>query len=172
MILDLESDGFGDRSLFEGFVATKDSDEKSGGEVVGYSTYYFSYSTWQGKTLFMEDMYIKPEHRKHGIALSFYHLISQVQKQFRRPSSHRQSAEKFMSLIGLRCILFQRAVAEKCKEINMIVLDKNEPAKKLFTSLGAVDLTANPGWLCYRIHRQEIRKLAHKNFLHQHLAQK
>ena len=72
MNLDLESDGFGDRSLFEGFVAS------GGSEVVGYSTYYFTYSTWQGKTLFMEDMYIKPEHRKHGIALSFYHLISQV----------------------------------------------------------------------------------------------
>ena len=67
--------------MFEGFVATMIdiTDDKSGGsEVVGYSTYYFTYSTWQGKTMFMEDMYIKPEHRKHGIALSFYHLISQV----------------------------------------------------------------------------------------------
>lgn len=84
MILDLESDGFGDRHLFESFVAaTKNREnEENDGEVVGYSTYYFTYSTWQGKTLFMEDMYIKPEHRKHGIALSFYHLISQVQNYF------------------------------------------------------------------------------------------
>lgn len=51
----------------------------------------------------------------------------------------------------------------------MIVLNSNVQAKKLFTSLGAVDLTANPGWLCYRIHEPEIRNLSSKDFLNQRL---
>ena len=74
IFIDLENYGFGDRSLFEGFVATVGEQ----GDIIGYTTYYFTFSTWQGKTLFMEDMYILKQHRKHAIALSFYHLISQV----------------------------------------------------------------------------------------------
>ncbi|CAG2236928.1 SAT [Mytilus edulis] len=35
--------------------------------MVGYLLYYFTYSPWVGKKAFMEDFYVKPEHRNKGI---------------------------------------------------------------------------------------------------------
>ncbi|XP_076096458.1 thialysine N-epsilon-acetyltransferase-like isoform X2 [Mytilus galloprovincialis] len=35
--------------------------------MVGYLLYYYTYSPWVGKTVYMEDFYVKPEHRKKGI---------------------------------------------------------------------------------------------------------
>lgn len=43
------------------FVAEKDT------QIVGFALYYFSYSTWKGKSLYLEDIYIKNEYRKMGI---------------------------------------------------------------------------------------------------------
>ncbi|XP_055375105.1 thialysine N-epsilon-acetyltransferase isoform X4 [Condylostylus longicornis] len=34
---------------------------------IGYALCFFSYSTWQGKSYFIEDIYIRPEYRKKGI---------------------------------------------------------------------------------------------------------
>lgn len=81
----LEEDGFGSRRLYEGFIA--ESDELK--EIVGCATYYFTYSTWYGKSLYMEDMFIKPEHRKNRIAVSFFHLVSQVSRKLNHHFCHR-----------------------------------------------------------------------------------
>ncbi|VDI27623.1 Hypothetical predicted protein [Mytilus galloprovincialis] len=35
--------------------------------MVGYLLYYYTYSPWVGKTVYMEDFYVKPEHRNKGI---------------------------------------------------------------------------------------------------------
>jgi GNAT superfamily N-acetyltransferase len=37
-----------------------------GDVVVGYSLFFFSYSTWVGKCLYLDDLYIKPEFRVKG----------------------------------------------------------------------------------------------------------
>lgn len=34
--------------------------------VVGYGLYYFSYSTWKGRNIYLEDIYVKPEYRGSG----------------------------------------------------------------------------------------------------------
>ncbi|KAI9561078.1 hypothetical protein GHT06_012034 [Daphnia sinensis] len=122
----LEVDGFGRRSFYEGFVA----ESHKFNQVVGYAVYYFTYSTWQGKSLYMEDMYIRPEDRKNRIAVSFFHLVSQA------------------------------ALIENCTRLNFCVLESNKPAAKLFQSLGAVDLTLKEGWHYYRIPRLGIEELA------------
>jgi len=46
----LEQDGFGSRPFYEAFVALT----KSTKQTVGYAMYFFTYSTWQGKSLYME----------------------------------------------------------------------------------------------------------------------
>jgi GNAT superfamily N-acetyltransferase len=39
------------------------------GEAVAYSVCFFNYSTWLGRPgLYIEDMYVRPEHRRKGIA--------------------------------------------------------------------------------------------------------
>lgn len=38
-------------------------------EVIGISLYYPRYSTWKGRCFYLEDLYVKPEHRGRGIGL-------------------------------------------------------------------------------------------------------
>ena len=35
--------------------------------ITGYAACFFSYHTWSGKSLYMDDLYVKPEYRKQGI---------------------------------------------------------------------------------------------------------
>ncbi|CAC5405590.1 speG [Mytilus coruscus] len=57
----LQRDGFGNNSLFHCLVAEVNKD------IIGYLLYYYTYSPWVGKTVYMEDFYVKPEHRNNGI---------------------------------------------------------------------------------------------------------
>lgn len=71
----LEKDGLEDK-LFQCFVAEKDS------SVVGFALYYFGYSTWKGKTLYLEDFVVKETHRGDGIgAMLFERLIQEANHQ-------------------------------------------------------------------------------------------
>lgn len=46
-------------------------------EIIGFALYYNSYSTWKGKCLYLEDLYVQEGRRKHGIgALLFEKIIS------------------------------------------------------------------------------------------------
>ncbi|MFY0651497.1 MAG: GNAT family N-acetyltransferase [Cyclobacteriaceae bacterium] len=53
----MEEDGFGKNPIFEFFVAEKN------GEIVGLSLYYYRYSTWKGKRLYLEDIIVTETHR-------------------------------------------------------------------------------------------------------------
>jgi GNAT superfamily N-acetyltransferase len=51
-----------EKDFFNCFVA-----ETSDQEIVGYVTWFFCYYTWIGKSLYMDDLYVKPEYRATGI---------------------------------------------------------------------------------------------------------
>ncbi|CAG2114594.1 unnamed protein product, partial [Medioppia subpectinata] len=75
----LERDGF-DRSgdpLFRTFVAERTADDGSR-EPIGYALYYSKYNTWEGRTLWMEDLYVKSEYRGSGVGFA---LMQAVTKQ-------------------------------------------------------------------------------------------
>ena len=36
-------------------------------QLVGFVLYNFTYSTWEGKQVYMEDLYVQPQHRSKGI---------------------------------------------------------------------------------------------------------
>ena len=36
-------------------------------QLLGFALYFFTYSTWEGKCVFMEDLYVQPDHRGKGI---------------------------------------------------------------------------------------------------------
>ena len=57
----LEQDGFGDTRFFRCNVA------QVGSELVGFTLYYYTYSTWEGKQVYMEDLYVQPSFRSQGI---------------------------------------------------------------------------------------------------------
>ena len=85
-----------------GFVAVNDADE-----IVGYATYFFGYYTWIGKSLYMDDLYVRPDFRGAGVGTK---LISEV-------------------------IAF--AKAENCKKLRWQVSEWNQPAIDFYKSLGA-----------------------------------
>ncbi len=41
--------------------------ENENQEIIGFALYYFGYSTWKGQTIYLEDLYVKPEFRKLGV---------------------------------------------------------------------------------------------------------
>ncbi|XP_050084865.1 thialysine N-epsilon-acetyltransferase [Anopheles aquasalis] len=45
--------------------------------LIGYAICYYSYSTWQGKSLALEDIYIRPQHRGNGYGELFFRALAQ-----------------------------------------------------------------------------------------------
>jgi GNAT superfamily N-acetyltransferase len=66
---DLVRDGFGETPLFYTFVAEVDS------EIIGIVLYYYRYSTWKGKTIHLEDLIVKENHRGTGAGTALYNEI-------------------------------------------------------------------------------------------------
>ena len=46
--------------------------------IVGYALYFFTYSTWEGSSLYLEDLYVKPSHRGTGIGTALWREIAKV----------------------------------------------------------------------------------------------
>lgn len=57
----MELDGFGLNSVFGFFVAETD------GRIVGLALYYYRYSTWKGKRLYLEDIIVTQSQRGKGV---------------------------------------------------------------------------------------------------------
>jgi len=68
---ELLEDGFGDKPMYQCIVAEHQ------GEVIGFALYYIRYSTWQGKTVFLEDFLVEDEYRSKGVGkLLFEEMIA------------------------------------------------------------------------------------------------
>jgi GNAT superfamily N-acetyltransferase len=65
----LAKDGFGAIPQFHALIAEWDS------EAAGFALYFNYYSTWQGKGLHLEDLYVRPVIRGRGIGTA---LIAEV----------------------------------------------------------------------------------------------
>lgn len=46
--------------------------------VIGFALYYTSYSTWKGKCLYLEDLYIKAELRRSGVGKKLFQRVAEV----------------------------------------------------------------------------------------------
>jgi GNAT superfamily N-acetyltransferase len=88
----MEIDGFGPNPIFGFFVAEVES------VIVGLTLYYWRYSTWKGKRLFLEDLIVTESQRGSGIG----------------------------KLLFDRTI--QKAIDENCSGMMWQVLEWNEPA--------------------------------------------
>lgn len=88
----MEEDGFGENPVYGFFVA------ETNGKIVGISIYYYRYSTWKGKRLYLEDIIVTESMRGKGIG----------------------------KLLFERTIL--KAKEENCNGLSFQVLEWNEPA--------------------------------------------
>lgn len=69
--------GFGKDKLFEFFVAEKE------GKIIGIALYYFKYSTWKGKCLFLEDIIVTESERKNGYGKLLFEAVAKVAKELK-----------------------------------------------------------------------------------------
>src|SRR5688500_7068894 len=60
-VLKMEEDGFGFNPLFGFFVAENENG------IVGMSLYYYRYSTWSGKRIYLEDIIVTEKERGKGL---------------------------------------------------------------------------------------------------------
>ncbi|EGD82004.1 N-acetyltransferase [Salpingoeca rosetta] len=63
-------DGFEEPRRFHCFVAENDQ-----GQVVGYALYFFIYSTWEGVSMYLEDLFVRKEERGKGYGMALVQAV-------------------------------------------------------------------------------------------------
>ncbi|MBZ5561647.1 MAG: GNAT family N-acetyltransferase [Acidobacteriia bacterium] len=98
----LRRHGFSDRPRFQVLIAEWD------GHPAGFALFFYHFSTWLGRpTLFLEDLFVRPQFRRRGIGKALLLFLAKV------------------------------AVGEDCGRFEWQVLDWNTPAIDFYQSLGA-----------------------------------
>jgi GNAT superfamily N-acetyltransferase len=70
---DLLRDGFGPSPVFQCLIAEWD------GAPAGFALYFYFYSTWRGNAgIHLEDLFVRPEFRRRGIAKALFARIAQI----------------------------------------------------------------------------------------------
>jgi len=98
---DLVRDGFGENPRFRALIAEWD------GQPAGYAVFFGYFSTWVGRGLFLEDLFVRDGFRGRGIGTALLASVARV------------------------------AVAEKCYGIHWEVLRWNQTAIEMYKSMGA-----------------------------------
>ncbi len=70
-----------EKDLFSALLARSPS-----GDILGYAAYFFCYYTWTGKALYLDDLYVRPEHRGQSIGTR---LLEAVIAMGRRTGCHK-----------------------------------------------------------------------------------
>ena len=74
---EMQNWGFGKEKLFDFFVAENEN------KIVGIALYYFKYSTWKGKCLFLEDIIVTEAFRRYGLGSKLFNEVVTVAKQLK-----------------------------------------------------------------------------------------
>jgi len=80
--------------------------EDENGQILAMALYFFAYYTWVGKSMYLDDLYVKPQFRGSGIGTM---LVKEI---------------------------FRIAEVEKCTRIRWQVLEWNTPAIELYKKMG------------------------------------
>lgn len=65
-----------EKEFIRGFTA-----KNNNGDTIGYATYFFSYHTFVGKCLYMDDLYIRPVYRGNGLGTLLINRIIAFAKE-------------------------------------------------------------------------------------------
>ncbi|KAL4631468.1 diamine acetyltransferase 2-like [Arapaima gigas] len=129
---DLEQDGFSKNPFFQAIIAEVPEQHRSkeGHCKVGYALYFFAYSSWKGRCVYMEDLYVMPEFQSKGIRKALMSKIAQL------------------------------GLAAGCKQLNFAVLNWNKPSIDFYLSQGCWDVTSDLGYHCMRCEGSALESLA------------
>lgn len=97
----MEADGFGPEKVFDFIVAEEN------GNIIGLALYYWSYSTWKGKCIYLEDLVVTLDHRRRGIGQLLFKELIKIARE------------------------------KDARRLSWQVLDWNEPAIEFYKSIGA-----------------------------------
>ena len=70
----MEIDGFGPNPIFGFFVAEEND------QIIGISLYYYRYSTWKGRRMYLEDIVVTESYRGKGIGKLLFDVTIQQGK--------------------------------------------------------------------------------------------
>lgn len=73
-IAEMQNWGFGKDKIFDFFVIEIDN------KIIGLALYYFKYSTWKGKCMFLEDIIVKENVRNKGYGKKLFNAVVEVAK--------------------------------------------------------------------------------------------
>lgn len=73
-IAEMQNWGFGKDKIYDFFVIEIDN------KIIGLALYYFKYSTWKGKCLFLEDIIVKENVRNKGYGKKLFNAVVEVAK--------------------------------------------------------------------------------------------
>ncbi|KAI4879357.1 hypothetical protein NFI96_019435 [Prochilodus magdalenae] len=129
---DLEQDGFSKNPFFHGIIAEVPEQHRSkdGHTKIGYSLYFYTYSSWKGRAVYMEDLYVMPEFRGKGIGKALMSKVAQL------------------------------GLAAGCTQLNFAVLNWNKPSHDFYLSQGCWDVTSDLGYHCMRCEGDALEHLA------------
>lgn len=94
-----------EKDYFGSYVAEYQSDGKK--QIVGFALYFFAYYTWVGKSLYLDDIFIKQEFRGKKIASALFKKV------------------------------FELARKENCKRVRWQVINWNQDAIDIYKAYGA-----------------------------------
>ncbi|XP_031755509.1 diamine acetyltransferase 2-like [Xenopus tropicalis] len=133
--IDLHRDGFGATPWFRCIVAEVPEKERAetGAPFAGYALFANSYSSWTGRTLHLEDLYVSPHFRGRGLGRLLMKKVA------------------------------QEALRSGCSQIHLTVLKWNDPAIQLYRSLGAESLTEEPGYQVMSFKLEALRRMGEES---------
>jgi ribosomal protein S18 acetylase RimI-like enzyme len=67
------------QDLFKSFICEAIVAEENT-EIAGFALFYTAYSTWKGKILYLEDFYVKENHRNKGIGNMLFEKVVEIAK--------------------------------------------------------------------------------------------
>ena len=81
---DMEEDGFGKNPVFNFYVAELNN------KIIGIAVYFIKYSTWKGKGLYLDDLFVTEKFRGKGIGKKLFDIIIEEAKKINAKQLHWQ----------------------------------------------------------------------------------
>ena len=75
---DVVRDAFGPKPKFRALIAEWDA------QPAGFALFFGYYSTWRGAGLYLEDLFVRPDFRGHGIGTALLAQVAQIARQENR----------------------------------------------------------------------------------------